>query len=193
MAPSSSTTRTQQNHSKQKGHGKPCRTRKTSRTTRFQDKVTQRIFTITTLIHIYSEVRHKGQWTATAKDTYNEEKPNRFGWVNASMQRVPCPEKYPFYGLLLDGARASWPWSFQQKGLPEDISEEVQALSDSLGFEGYGHSHLNLKELMEKYLELMVSGPEAKELMSDLRDLIQNLQATEKPEVDVRAVFWFES
>ncbi|HMP11938.1 hypothetical protein, partial [Hydrogenophaga sp.] len=50
MAPSSSTTRTQQNHSKQKGHGKPCRTRKTSRTTRFQDKVTQRIFTITTLI-----------------------------------------------------------------------------------------------------------------------------------------------
>lgn len=109
------------------------------------------------------------------------------------MRRVPCPEKYPFYGLLLDGARASHPWSFHQRGMPEDVCEEIRSVCDSFGFEGYGHSHLTLKDLVEKYLELMVSGPQAKELMSDLRDLIKNLQATEKPEGDVRVVFWFES
>lgn len=145
-----------------------------------------------TQIHAYSEVRKGNEWVATAKDTFNEEKPNRFGWVNASMARVPVAEKYPFYGLLLDGARASHPWSFHQRGMPEDVSEEVRSVSDSFGFEGYGHSHLTLKELTEKYLELMVSGPEAKELMVYLRQLIEHLQLEDKPHEDVRVVFWFD-
>lgn len=141
---------------------------------------------------MYSEIYKNGQWIADAKDTYNEEKPNRFGWVNASMQRVPCPEKYPFYGLLLDGARASWPWSFHQRGMPVDVSEEVQSVSDSFGFEGYGHSHLTLKELTEKYLELMVSGPEAKEVMLYLSELIGMIQCSVATPGDVRVVFWFD-
>lgn len=146
-----------------------------------------------TCIHVYSEVRVNGEWCASERHTYNEEKPNRFGWVNASMRRVQCPEKYPFYGLLLDGARASWPWSFHQRGMPVDVSEEVQSVSDSFGFEGYGHSHLTLKELMEKYLELMVSGPEAKELMVYLRQLIDCLIGISESHSDVRIVFWFDN
>lgn len=146
-----------------------------------------------TCIHVYSEVRQNNEWIATARDSYNEEKPNRFGWVNSTMARVPCPEKYPFYGLLLDGVRSSWPWSFHQRGMPEDVSEEVRSVSDSFGFEAYGHSHITLKELVEKYLELMVSGPEAKELMVYLRQLIDSLLSISEDHHDVRIVFWFDS
>jgi hypothetical protein len=146
-----------------------------------------------TCIHVYSEVRKNDEWNAIEKATYNEEQPNRFGWVNASMRRVPCPEKYPFYGLLLDGVRFSWPWSFPQKGMPEDVSEEIRSVCDSFGFEGYGHSHLTLKDLVEKYLELMVSGPEAKELMGYLRELIDHLSPHSEDHSGVRIVFWFDS
>ena len=148
---------------------------------------------MTTCIHVYSEYRQRGRWVAVAQETYNEEQPNRFGWINAYMQRVPCPENYRFYGLLLDGARYSWPWSFHQKGMPEDVSEEVRNVCDSFGFEGYGHSHLTLKELVEKYLELMVSGQETKGLMAHLRELIDNLPKHVEDHRDVRIVFWFDS
>lgn len=146
-----------------------------------------------TCIHVYSEYRSKGRWVATEQETYNEEKPNRFGWVNAAMRRVPCPENYRFYGLLLDGARYSWPWSFPQKGMPEDVSEEVRNVCDSFGFEGYGHSHLTLKELVEKYLELMVSGDEAKELLGYMRELIGSLPKHVENHNDIRIVFWFDN
>lgn len=145
-----------------------------------------------TQIHAYSEVRKDNEWVAAAKNTYNEKNPNRFGWVNASMASVPVPENYAFYGLLLNRARASHPWSFYQRGMPEDVSEEVRSVSDSFGFEGYGHSHLTLKELVEKYLELMVAGQEAKELMVYLRQLIEQLQLADQPHEDVRVVFWFD-
>jgi hypothetical protein len=146
-----------------------------------------------TCINVYSEIRKNGEWTAIEKDTFVEEAPNRFGWVNASMRRVPCPEKYIFYGLLLSGARASYPWSFHQRGMPEDTSDEVRSVCDSFGVEAYGHSHLTLKELVEKYLELMIAGPEAKELMVYLRELIDCLTGFSEDHRDVRIVFWFDN
>lgn len=107
---------------------------------------------------MYPEYRENDKWTASEKGTYNEEQPNRFGWINASMKRIACPEKYNLYGLLHDGARCSWPWSFPGKGMPDDVSEEIRNVCDTFGFEGYGHSYLTLRGLVEKYLELLVSG-----------------------------------
>lgn len=146
-----------------------------------------------TCIHVYSEFRKKDEWIANDKDTYNEEKPNRFGWINASMRRTPCPEQYRFYGLLLDGARYSWPWSFHQRGMPMDVSEEVRNVCDTFGIEGYGHSYLTLRELVEKYLELLVSGSEAKELLIYLRELIENIPRKVENHNDIRIVFWFDN
>lgn len=146
-----------------------------------------------TCIHVYSEIRKNKEWIAVQKDTFNEESPNRFGWINASMKRVHCPEKLPFYGLLLKGVGAySWPWSFHQRGMPQDTSDEVRSVCDSFGFEAFGHSHITLKELVEKYLELMVAGPEARELMAYLRELIDCLIGFSDNHNDVRIVFWFD-
>lgn len=148
---------------------------------------------MTTCIHVYSEYRENGQWVASEKDTYNEELPNRFGWINASMKRVPCPETYFLYGLLYDGARCSWPWSFPGKGMPDDVSEEIRSVCDTFGFEGYAHSHLSLRELVEKYLELLVSGKEAKELLAYMRELIAAIPKHVDNHSDVCIVFWFDS
>ncbi len=142
---------------------------------------------------MFSEHRKNGVWTASEKDTYNEEAPNRFGWVNASMRRVPCPEKYHLYGLLVDGARYSWPWSFQPKGMPADVSEEIRNVADTFGFEGYAHSYLTLRELVEKYLELLVSGPSAKEVLAYLTELIDQVPKHVESHDDIRVVFWFDS
>lgn len=144
-----------------------------------------------TCIHVYSEYRENGEWVASEKDTYIEEEPNRFGWINAKMRRVECPEKYSFYGLLADGVRCTWPWSFLARGMPEDVSQEIRSVCDSFGFEGYAHSHLTLQELVEKYLELMVSGPEAKELLVYMRELIDNIPKHVESHGDIRIVFWF--
>ena len=148
---------------------------------------------MTTCIHVYSEHRVNNDWVASERDTYNEEKPNRFGWVNASMRRVPCPEKYHLYGLLREGVRCTWPWSFPGKGMPEDVSEEIRSVCDSFGFEGYAHSHLTLKELVEKYLELLVTGTESKDLQLYLRELIEAIPKPSENHGDIRIVFWFDN
>jgi hypothetical protein len=148
---------------------------------------------VTTCVHMYTEHRVNGEWVATSKDTFNEEKPNRFGWVNATMRKVDCPENYQIYGLLHDGVRTSWPWAFKPRGVPMDVSEEVRSVCDSFGFEGYGHSHITLKHLVEKYLELLVAGPDAKILLPYLRELIESVPRAVENHHDVRVVFWFDS
>lgn len=140
---------------------------------------------------MFSEYRENGAWIASEKATYNEEAPNRFGWINANMKRIECPEKYDLYGLLVKGARMEWPWSFPEKGMPDDVSEEIRSVCDSFGLEAYAHSHLSLRELVEKYLELMASGPEAKGLLIYLRELIDNIPKHFENHSDVRVVFWF--
>ena len=77
--------------------------------------------------------------------------------------------------------------------MPEDVSEEIRNVCDTFGFEGYAHSHLTLRELVEKYLELMVSGAEAKELLGYMRQLIYAIPKHVENHSDVRIVFWFDN
>lgn len=109
------------------------------------------------------------------------------------MARVNCPENFKFYTLLCNGGRHPWLWAFPPKGMPADISEEVRSVCDAFGFEGHGHSHLSLRELVNKYLELMISGNEAKELMGYLKTLIDAIPKHVADQDDIRIVFWFDS
>lgn len=77
--------------------------------------------------------------------------------------------------------------------MPQDVSEEIRNVCDSFGFESYGHSHLTLKDLVEKYLELMVSGLEAKSQMVYLRELIRSLSELSEDHTGVRIVLWFDN
>ena len=151
------------------------------------------IYKVTPEIYIFSETLLNQVWTADKADSYIQEDPNRSGWIKSSMENVPCPKRAWLYGLLVDEVRYSWPWSFHEKGLPEDASPQVKQISESLGIDGYAHSYLTLQELYEKSTELLIDPRnEAKELQNYLCQLIAAIPKTKNPD-EHRIVFWFDS
>ena len=147
-----------------------------------------------TEIHIFSETLLNGEWTADKADSYNEGPANKFGWFEATMNNVDCPKKPWLYGLLVDEVRFTWPWSFHEKGLPEDASPQVKQISKSWGIDGYAHSYLTLQELYEKSIELLIDPrEEAKELQEYLGQLIAAIPATSDNLDEHRIVFWFDN
>lgn len=149
---------------------------------------------VATEIHVFSETLLDGEWTADKADSYVQELPNRFGWINSSMEQVPCPKQAWLFGLLVDEVRHTWPWSFHEKGLPEDASPQVKQISKSWGIDGYAHSYLTLQELYEKSLELLIDPrEEAKELLEYLGELVTAIPKTSTNLDEHRIIFWFES
>ena len=149
---------------------------------------------VATEIHVFSETLLDGEWTADKADSYNQEHPNRYGWIDASMEPVPCPKQAWLYGLLVDEVHYTWPWSFHEKGLPEDASRQVKQISKSWGIDGYSHSYLTVQELYEKSIELLIDPrPEAKELQNYLCQLIHAIPVTSNNLDEHRIVFWFAS
>lgn len=147
-----------------------------------------------TEIHVFSETLLDGEWTADKAETYVQELPNRFGWIDARMEPVPCPRQYWLFGLLVDEVRYSWPWSFYEKGLPEDASPQVKQLSKSWGIDGYAHSHLTLQELKAKAIEMVIDPrEETLDLTEYLIDLIKAIPQTSDNPEHQRIVFWFDS
>ena len=150
-----------------------------------------------TQMRIFSETKIQGEWRADTAQTYEADEANRFGWVAARMKSVDHPQDYALFGLLVDGVRMSWPWSFHERGFPEDASPEVQSLCKSWGVDGYGHSHLSLQELSELATTLMLdTRPEAGSLLASLMQLIRSVSTAHELRVDPedrRVVLWFDS
>ena len=147
-----------------------------------------------TEIHVFSETLLDGEWTADKAETYVQELPNRFGWIDARMEPVPCPRQYWLFGLLVDEVRYSWPWSFPEKGIPEDASPQVKQLSKSWGIDGYAHSYLTLQELKAKAIELTVDSREPTlDLTEYLIELIKAIPQTSDNPEHQRIVFWFDN
>ena len=149
---------------------------------------------VATEIHVFSETLCGDTWTADKAETYVQELPNRFGWIDARMEPVPCPRQYWLFGLLVDEVRYSWPWSFPEKGIPDDASPQVKQLSKSWGIDGYAHSYLTIQELYEKSLELLIDPrPETKDLQDYLNQLLSSIPQTRDNLDEQRIVFWFDS
>ena len=149
---------------------------------------------VATEIHVFSETLCGDTWTADKADTYVQELPNRFGWIDARMEPVPCPRQYWLFGLLVDEVRYSWPWSFSEKGIPEDVSPQVKQLSKSWGIDGYAHSYLTLQELKAKAIELTVDSREPTlDLTEYLIELIKAIPQTSDNPKHQRIVFWFDN
>ncbi len=147
-----------------------------------------------TEIHVFSETLLNGEWTADKADSYVQELPNRFGWIDSRMEPVGCPRQYWLFGLLVDDVRHSWPWSFHEKGMPDDASPQVKQLSKSWGIDGYAHSHLTLQELLEKSIELLIDPrEETLDLLEYLNQLIRSIPRTQDNPREQRIIFWFSN
>jgi hypothetical protein len=145
---------------------------------------------------MFTETRTpQGNWVAEKTDTYREQSSPVNGSIYRTMEETPCPRDLPLFGLLCDEAWESLPWSFWQRGMPEDASTQVKAVSQDWEEESFGHTHLTLQELVEKYQELKEDPrPQARKLEHSLGEMLYALYASAQAEVAPehrRVVFWF--
>lgn len=145
--------------------------------------------------HVYSETKQEGLWVADAARTFTMKELVTTGQSEAHMEETYIPQDPALYGLLSDEAWESLPWSFWQKGVPDDVSTEVRAVSQTWEGDGFGHSYLTLQELTEKYVELLADPRElAQTLQKPLGEVIYTMSSdmhqVSSPE-DRRIVFWF--
>lgn len=82
----------------------------------------------------------------------------------------------------------------RQFTLPDDVSDEIQDISDGFGMDGHSHNYLTLKELMEsKYYKMSSEELEKMDIDSYFfKVMVPDLQKFGKPE-DIRIVYWFDN
>ena len=152
-------------------------------------------------IHWYSETFKEGLWTCDQADSYIPDE--------EYLDNLPGRERnYWFFGLLSNYVRTSWPFSFNSKGQPDDVSELVAEQLEYWDGDGHGYSWLTREELIAKKVELEALRPQLlidenpDFNMDHLDDLIFCLTKTigymeaaspgTAPE-DQRVVFWFDN
>ena len=78
--------------------------------------------------------------------------------------------------------------------LPDDVSVEIEDLSDEWGMDGHSHNYLTLRELMNsKYYKM--SADELYDMGMDayfFKTMVPDLQKFGNPD-DIRLVFWFDN
>ena len=78
--------------------------------------------------------------------------------------------------------------------LPDDVSVELESMSDDFGMDAHSHSYLTLRELMDsKYYKM--TGNELYDMGMDayfFKTMVPDLQKFGNPD-DIRIVFWFDN
>ena len=159
-------------------------------------------------IHWHSETKKDGVWVCDQAVSFKIEPPEFEGDRECPvMDDLPGRTRdYWFFGLLNDGARTDWPWSFPYtRELPDDVSCEVKARSDYYGSDGHSHGARTQAELMAKLDELKLARAQlliapsedasihtVDHLIKRLEETLATLGATDTPD-DRRIVFWFDN
>lgn len=153
-------------------------------------------------IHMFREVYRNDRWECL-EETYEEE-----DWGSDSegtlthLEDLSISRNYWLFGLLAAGVRTEWEFSWQPRGLPNDVSELVKAAHEQWGSDPAvwaslppTASWLGMAEIQQKALELLIlPGQEAPQCGKLLADLINKLEwpAGIDPG-DCRIVFWFDN
>ncbi|MEV0326897.1 hypothetical protein AB0H63_10660 [Micromonospora echinospora] len=151
-------------------------------------------------IHAYAETRTNSTWTYTGDHAFpNNEYPKG--------RHCPfdCVRSYGLFGFLADVRNYSEaPVIADPRGLPADVSPELQVKSDHWDTDGHTHTWLTLAELLafdydQTFTDQWNDGagtPQVttvREFLGDWYftrlDLLGKLGAPE----DVRIVFWFDN
>lgn len=135
-------------------------------------------------IHLYREKKIGGKWV-TADEW---EKPE---WSDEDDERHVPYEKaaynnrnYQLFGALSSGVRAEPEFAFQERGVPFNMSPEVESAFNRWDADGHSHSYLYLHELRD-FAEYLDTATIRIEGMKDAAGLAE-LQAT----IDAGAPDW---
>jgi hypothetical protein len=154
-------------------------------------------------IHWYSETKKDGNWVCDQAASFAVEDEGD-GYDNTDMDNFPNRDRdYWWFGFIQPGVRTEWDFGFSESSLPDDLSKEVQAMSDSYGSDGHSHGHLTRADLKAKLKEFEVRRTEElinptdkneavthfiQRLLTTIGDLNANV-----PDEDQRVVFWFDN
>lgn len=163
-------------------------------------------------IHWHTETRNsEGVWLCDQRDSYKavDKTVEDHEYDSDEMDNFPGRGRdYWLFGLLSKNVRTDWPWSFEAKGLPDDISEHANLI---LGEQWAGDLHsmswLTRAELRAKLIELKhaaveyliappASAPDAPKYLADqVETILANMEAldTTGNDDDQRLVFGFDN
>ena len=151
-------------------------------------------------IHWWSETRKDEQWHCDQKTTFtNDPEDDIYMYGLRGSHR-----DYRWFGLLA-GIRTAWEYSFQPKGIPEELSIEVKKVFDQWSIDCHSHSYLTraelkgkLKELGHQRVALLLQAPAnhemeaAQHFITRLTKTIAQLSA-DVPDTDQRIIFCFDN
>lgn len=159
-------------------------------------------------IHWHSETRKDGVWVCDQADSFTINPPEYDGGREyPEMDDFPGRTRdYWFFGLLNNGVRTNWPWSFPYTcDIPRDMSSEVRAVVEYWDEDAHSQGARTQAELQAKLAELiharaeMLINPLPDASMANIDHLIYRLQevlgalGSEVPAEDRRLVFWFDN
>jgi hypothetical protein len=150
-------------------------------------------------IHLYKEKREDDNWITADSDwglaeamlgneVFNNDVMD-ISWKTNFVNR-----DYNLFGLLVDGVRRSFSYSFSKRGLPKDVCELVGKQANEWGIDGHNHSHLLLAELRTAAVNLLLQNNSdiVKWQLQGLSNIIgffpDNVNGN-----TYRIVFWFDN
>jgi hypothetical protein len=163
-------------------------------------------------IHWFSETRVDGVWQCDQRATYQPDQDYLDDDPDSdymTMDDFPGRGRdYWLFGLLANGVRTNWPWSFEAKGRPADISDEAGKVFTQWDSDLHSESWLTRAELRAKLTELkhaaaqyLIDPPKdspvdaPKYLASGLETILANLEVldTTGNDDDQRIVFGYDN
>lgn len=100
-------------------------------------------------IHCYREKLVNDQWVTA--DNWVKEDEDDYVWIDVPYEQRYQDRNYQLFGTLVKYVRSSNELSFDERGIPSDVSPEVEAVVKRWDCDGHSHSYLYLHELKELY------------------------------------------
>lgn len=145
-------------------------------------------------IHLYEEqyCKKEKKWKAVKAHTFVIEEDDFFEGNIPQMDPTYQGRDYDLFGVLA-GVRREFSYSFEPRGLPEDVSQEVETISKHWDGDGHSHSWLTLEELKEKMAEIIIVGQGNSDRFAyqGLEILVNFIEGTDRK--NTRVVFFFDN
>lgn len=158
-------------------------------------------------IHLWTEVRRNGKWEtagAWVENRYYESEDNESVYNRPRIrEEFYGSRNYSLFALLagVRGEHPDAPPLAPDRGLPADVSAEVQKYSDLMAGDGHSHTYLTLREILD-FAYGNGYGQRGENRFADYskefaEETIRKLTVLAKDPAltadDVRIVFWFDN
>ena len=142
-------------------------------------------------IHLYVERKENGRWVSLDKWTVDADEFGREGAGVMWEDRFYRHRNYLLFGILAGVRDRSLASISKPRGLPKDVTLEVQKESESWNTDGHSHSWLTLAELQSYDWSSALAEPVGAP-STFVNEAIPKLEALGEPE-SVRIVFFFDN